>query len=220
MQWYVKLYRETIFSEIWSKPPEWYKIWSWILISARYEDGNENIPKWCVLTNYDYISQQIFIKKRVIENCIKWLKESEMVVVHKRSRLVLIEVKNWDRFQTTSGTRTEHERSTNGAPSGTIIQEGRKKKEERNNIYIWATRSEVLQELNNLVKYWNDNFKENRKVTPNLEQVYLWVRKKYAKEDISQALLKYRDEKIKWDPKFWLDPLRFLTQRNWFATYL
>jgi hypothetical protein len=62
---------------------------------------------------------------------MRWLKESDMVVVHKRSRLVLIELKNWGTYQTTSGTQTEQERSRNGAGSGTIIKERRKKKEER-----------------------------------------------------------------------------------------
>jgi hypothetical protein len=34
-----------MFSEIWAKPAEWYKIWNWILLNARYENGNDNIPK-------------------------------------------------------------------------------------------------------------------------------------------------------------------------------
>lgn len=217
MQWYIKLHRETIFSEIWSKPPEWYKIWNWILISSRYEDGNNNVPKWCVLTNYEYISQQTFIKKRVIENCMRWLKESGMVVVHKRTRLVLIEVRNWDRFQTTSGTQTEHERSTNGDASGTIIEERRKKKEE---LYIWATRSEVIVELNNVIIFWNSKFKEKRRVTEDLKKEYLKVRKTYSKEDIETALQEYYEKKKDSELQYRLDPIRFFTQRNWFKTYL
>ena len=152
MEWYIKLHRETMFSEIWSKPAEWYKIWSWILLNARYENWNENIPKWCVLTNYDYISQQTFIKKRVIENCMRWLKESGMVVVHKRTRLVLIEVKNWDDYQSGSGTQTEHKRNTNGDEGDTIIQERRKKKEEIVSKETELKLKPVTQDINNLIQ--------------------------------------------------------------------
>lgn len=129
MEWFIKLHRKTLLSEIWEKPPEWFKVWSWLLMNVRYNTISNNIQKWCILTKYDYISQQCSVKTRTVENCFRWLKESEMVVVRKRSRFVLIEVINWDSFQDDSGTKTEQRGSWGGRDSGTIIKEGRKKKE-------------------------------------------------------------------------------------------
>ena len=94
-------------------------------------------------------------------------------------------------------------------------------KEKRNTeTYIWATRSEVIEELNKIIVYWNDIWKEKRKVTLNLEEAYLKARRDYSKEDIKQALSLYIKEKKDTERQYRLDPLRFFTQKNWFITYL
>ena len=97
------------------------------------------------------------------------------------------------------------------------IQETRNKKQE---TYIWATRSEVIEELNKIIVYWNDIWKEERKVTAKLEEAYLKARRDYSKEDIKQSLWLYIKEKKDTERQYRLDPLRFFTQKNWFITYL
>lgn len=215
---FVKLDRGIGESQIWEKPSDWLKIWIWLLKEARYSKPTDAIPLWCILTNYKYIEGFCRVSYKSIENCMRWMKLEGMVVVQKRNRLVLIELQNWERFQTSSGTGRELQGVWQEFGSSTIIVE--RKKERKKEVYIWANRSEVLEELNKIIMHWNNTWSEKRIITEKLQEVYLKVRKTYSKDIITKALTTYKEEKIDTDRQYRLDPLRFFSQSNWFLTYV
>ena len=218
-KWAIQLSRSIYDSEIWRKPSDWLKIWIYILWNVNFKDNND-FKRWENFFRYEIISLECWVSYNTVVKCIKYLKSATQVQVEKTTRGAIISVTNYDKYQdldnygNTEATQKQHRsnRSTN-----TIIEEWKKEKKE--NIYIWATRSEVLEELNNIIIYWNDTWKEERKITPKLQEAYLKVRRDYPKDDIKIALKKYTERK-KNQPDYLLDPLRFFTQKNWFITYL
>lgn len=100
------------------------------------------------------------------------------------------------------------------------LKEREREKEREKNIYSWASRSEVLEELHTITKWWNETWNEQRQVTQALQEVYLKVRKKYTKEEIRQSLKVYHEEKKDTERQYRLDPIRFFSQKNGFITYL
>lgn len=218
MQWFIKTHRRILESQIWEKPSDWFKIWSYLLLSARYMDDREDIPLWSILTTYKNIEINCNVSYDTVYNAMQWLKVQGMVQVQKRNRKVLIQLKNWEKYNGGTGTETTKVQNKYEISTDTIIEEG--KKVRKKEIYIWATRSEVIIELNNFITYWNKNFKIERKITPHLENDYLWVRKKYPKDDIAKALQRYIDKKKWWPTEYELTPRTFLTQNNWFTSYL
>ena len=53
---YVKLYRKSIESDIWRKPPLYWKIWSFILMKAQHQDFG-NVPRGAVRTTIDELCE-------------------------------------------------------------------------------------------------------------------------------------------------------------------
>lgn len=219
-KWAIQLSRSIYDSEIWRKPSDWLKIWIYILWNVNFKDNND-FKRWENFFRYEIISLECWVSYNTVVKCIKYLKSATQVQVEKTTRGAIISVTNYDKYQDLDNygnTEATQKQDKSNRSTNTIIEEWKKEKKET--IYIWASRSEVLEELNNIIIYWNDTWKEERKVTPKLQEAYLKVRRDYPKDDIKLALKKYTDRKKK-EPDYLLDPIRFFTQsKNWFVTYL
>ena len=219
-KWAIQISRSIYDSEIWHKPSDWIKIWIYLLWNVNFKDNND-FKRGENFFRYEIIALDCGVSYNTVVKCIKYLKLATQVQVKKTTRGAIISVCNYDKYQKLDNygnTEATQKQDKSNRKVNTIIEESKNEKKE---IYIWATRSEVLEELKNIITYWNGKFKEDRKVTPDLESAYLWVRKKYAKDDISRALWNYTKEKLKTEEQYWLDPMRFFTQKkNWFITYL
>lgn len=214
----IQISRSIYDSDIWRKPSDWLKIWIYILWNVNFKDNND-FKRWENFFRYEIISLECWVSYNTVVKCIKYLKLATQVQVKKTTRGAIISVTNYDKYQdltnygNTEATEKQH-RSNRG--TNTIIEEWKNERMK----YIWATRSEVIEELNKIIVYWNDIWKEERKVTLKLEEAYLKARRDYSKEDIKQALSLYIKEKKDTERQYRLDPLRFFTQKNWFITYL
>ncbi len=92
----------TIFdSEIWWKPAEWLKIWIYIIWNVNYQDSRL-FPRWSNFFQYSDVARECNCSYRTVENCLKYLKVVEQIWIKKTARGVVIDVKNYDLYQSIS----------------------------------------------------------------------------------------------------------------------
>ena len=77
MQGWVKLQRSILQQEIWAKPPEYYKIYSYLVVSVDRISGE-------FYTNYQTISETCGIKKTIVDHFFRWAKETWLLATQKR----------------------------------------------------------------------------------------------------------------------------------------
>jgi len=208
-EWYDDINTKVLFIHLLLKANWKGKEWRW-----------EFIERWSFITSYQKLSDETGLSLQQIRTSINKLKSTGEITYLWQASNSLIKLNKYDEYQTSNtldNTLATNEQQTSNKRVTTTNKYNKEKKE---TIYIWATRSEVLEEINNIVIYWNETWKEERKVTPKLQEAYLKVRRDYPKDDIKIALKKYTERKKK-EPDYLLDPIRFFTQsKNWFITYL
>ena len=69
MQGWVKLQRSILQQEIWAKPPEYLKIYTYLVVSVDRISGE-------FYTNYQTISETCGVKKTVVDHFFRWAKET------------------------------------------------------------------------------------------------------------------------------------------------
>lgn len=85
----------------------------------------------------------------------------------------------------------------------------------------WQDYDTVKQELEDVIKYWNKIFKENRKTTPDLVKAYYTIREWYSNTDVETAFRNYIEAKEDAELQYRLTPIKFLKQKNnWLVSYL
>lgn len=95
---YILLARKTMESEIWMKPPEWFKIWVFILLRASYEDGL--FPRGTNFINWEMVKSSIpHITKSQYNKCINYLKRGNQITTRKTTRGNVITVVNYGKYQ-------------------------------------------------------------------------------------------------------------------------
>jgi len=216
MEWYIKLHRKLLD---W----EWYDdintkiLFIHLLLKANHKDKKWRgitIYPWETLTGRISLSEELWLSQQKIRTSLNKLKSTNEITIKTTNKYSIIKLCNWEEYQQNNQQSTQQ--ATSKQPTNNHKQEWKEWKE----IYIWASRSEVIQELEKILEHWNSVWKEKRKKTKDLENVYLSVRKKYSKEDIQQAYIQYIEEKKDVEKQYRLDPYRFFKQKNWFITYL
>jgi len=131
--WYFRTHRSIFISEIWLKPAEWLKIWLYIIWNVNYQDSNL-FPRWSNFFQYDEIARNCNCSYKTVENCLKFLKDRKQVGVKKKTRGVVLDVKNYELYQSNSdddreqvGEQTGNRQETG---SGTINKETNNSKKE------------------------------------------------------------------------------------------
>lgn len=92
--------------------------------------------------------------------------------------------------------------------------------EDKTSINIKKDKENYNEQLEKIIEYRNNIFKEKRQVTVDLLKAYKNLRKKYTKEDFSKWFKEYCKKKVNEDKQYLLSPISFLTQKNWFISYL
>jgi len=137
--WAIQLSRSIFESEIWNKPPEWLKVWIYILCRVNFSDTKQ-FKRWEQFFQYDNIAMWCWVKYKTVVNCVKFLKERIQIEVRKSSRGAIIKVNNYDKYQNlsnygkTEGTQKEDKGNTEG---NTIREEGKKEKKEKKVMKIF-----------------------------------------------------------------------------------
>lgn len=121
---YIKLARRSIESDIWRKPPLYWKIWTYILMRAYYED-TDNLKKGELLLTIDelieagsyYIGyRKIKPSRRQIVNVLNYLRKprerstnSNMIVSTKVTHGLLVKVLKYRLYQSSETYEGYHE---------------------------------------------------------------------------------------------------------------
>jgi len=132
---YIVLARQILESDIFFwKPPEWLKIWIYILLKVQYQNGR-HFARGTEYFNWEEDKRNLKgITKHQWYHCIEFLRKERMVATQKTTRGNIIKVLKYDTYQnaalykseTKSEARAKQKRST----SDTILKElkkGRKK---------------------------------------------------------------------------------------------
>lgn len=219
--WAFQISRSIYDSDIWMKPPEWLKVWIYLLWRVNFEDNNL-FKRWENLFNYQVIAIECWVSYNVVNKCINFLKLAKQVSTRKTTRGVVLVINNYDEYQNLTNYRqnqskTEAKQKQN--ESYTITEQWNNK---TNKEYIscdWIIRDDILSEMRSFINTWNDRLKEDRKITDKLETEYLSMRKKYTVEDLRKAFTWYYEKK-KESKEYRISPLAFIKQPNWIPNYL
>ena len=93
------LSRQLINSEIWNKPPEYLKIFLYILLKVNHEDKLH--PRG---SNFFNFSQEIIpgVSRAQVDHFLRWAcsESAKMIAKQKTTRGIILKVNNYDKFQT------------------------------------------------------------------------------------------------------------------------
>jgi len=133
---YIKLYRSLSDSDIWYKPAWWFKVWSYILMTVKYED-NHICKKWENFFTADQIYngcnlRQDGVKKRTIYDLLDSLQASDMIRKRKTTRGIFISVLNYAKYQDqknlSTDSQTDNQPTDYRLATESITKEGKNKK--------------------------------------------------------------------------------------------
>jgi len=129
---WIKLYRKLLDNDIfYSKPAEWLKIWLYILLKVNYADSK--LPKgsdffrtpWKDITNQN---SEAKITKWQWHECIRYLKQTNIITTTKTTRGNIIKVLQYSLYQnedtTPTNTKPTHQPRQNQHETNTINKEG------------------------------------------------------------------------------------------------
>jgi len=91
-------------SDIWMKPPEWLKVWIYLLWRVNFDDNNL-FKRWENLFNYQVIAIECWVSYNVVNKCINFLKSAKQVSTRKTTRGVVLVINNYDEYQNLSNYR-------------------------------------------------------------------------------------------------------------------
>jgi len=202
-EWYDDINTKVLFIHLLLKANWRNKKWRWI-----------NIHRWEYLTSLETLKNETGLSIQNIRTAFTKLELTHEVTRKSHTTFTVVKLNNYDKYQKTNTQLTNDQQTTNKRLTTT------NKNNKNNNIYIWASLDLVLIELDKIINYWNNIFKENRKVTIDLKEAYKKARKSYSKEDIQVSIERYVEAKKDCEKQYRLDPLRFFKQNNWFKTYL
>lgn len=118
--WYIKITRQLLWSEIMLKPPEWFKIWLVILMKCNYED-NGIYKRGQLVTKYSFLAEECWVSRETVKWFISWAKATTLLTPYQLKRGVRIVVTNYDKYQS-NPTPTP-------LPTPLAINKGRRKEE-------------------------------------------------------------------------------------------
>ncbi len=167
----ILLSRQIMTSEIWRKPPEWLKIFFYILLKVNHK--NELYPRGSNFFNFsDQKPDGVTLNQ--IYKFLSWARSEKVQILatQKSTRGVVIKVNNYDRYQTLDNYYRQDTQQDNGRTaaeqrqdSGRTINKNERMKECNNNIIS-------LKEKKGKTKRIKKEF-----IPPTLEEI-----KKYCQE--------------------------------------
>ena len=152
---YIKLFRQSIKSDIWTKPPLYWKIWNFILLRANYQDG-ETAGRGEFITDIEELRdagtyfvgfRKVRPTARQIRRILDYLSgksersangntNGRMIDLMKVKNGMLIKVLKYDVFQSSEqhegNNERSHERTTNGSRTVNPLSINKRNKEIKN----------------------------------------------------------------------------------------
>lgn len=105
----IVLARKIIDSDIFlNKPDKWFKIWTFILLSANYKDI-KNFKRGEVFTTYSEICSYTKATRNEVDHCIRWLKQATQITTRKATRGLYINVVNYNVYQKLNNYKSDTE---------------------------------------------------------------------------------------------------------------
>jgi hypothetical protein len=150
----ILLARQILSSGIWRKPPEYLKIFIYILLKVNHKD-NKLFPRGSNFFNFTTELDEISgVTKNQVYDFLRWAKseKADLLTTQKTTRGVVIKVNNYDTYQEMENYKLQHkfQDSSNTAPTqlqndSNTINNNERMKECNNNIFIKPTLAEVTQ---------------------------------------------------------------------------
>lgn len=92
--------RQIIESEIFfNKPDKWFKIWFYLVNRANHKDCKQFKRGACFM-KYEWIAEATKATRNEVDHCIRWLKSAKQIATQKATRGFIVNVLNYDKFQT------------------------------------------------------------------------------------------------------------------------
>lgn len=196
--WAIQISRSIFDSDIWHKPPEWLKIWLYILWNVNFKDSND-FKRWENFFRYEVIAVECKCSINTVNKCIKFLKEAGQIQNRKTTRGAIITVNKYDIYQDLSNYgRIEAVQKQNRSSTGTntIIEEwknvkmkellSKESKPQKTFSFDFVSLDQKIYKNNKeFIDLW-DSFKEMRKkikapLTEKAEEILLrkWISYNY-----------------------------------------
>lgn len=171
---YVKLWRKSLESSIFTNPTLWY-FWCWCLMKAAHKETKTTINyKELILQPGQFVfgrnkaSAELAITEQTIRTCLSALKSTSRLTIKSTNRYSIITIVNWHSYQG-NGKTTNHQinqqinqQLTSSQPATNHIQEGIKNVKKKT-LSLDSTEYKLADLLLELITKRNPNHKQ-----PNL----------------------------------------------------
>jgi len=154
---YILLSRKILKSDIWRKPPEYLKIFLYILLKVNHEGGM--FPRGSNFFNFTD-EKPSGVTKDQIYKFLAWARQEDVNILatQKATRGVIIKVNNYDLYQTAENYKRQNKKQDNGNTPATQRQDN------GNTI----NKKERKEEINNII---NIEEKTKKFIPPTLEEI-------------------------------------------------
>lgn len=130
--------RQTIESDIFHKPAEWFKIWFYIIQKVNHKD-NHLFKRGENLFVYQRVSFDCSVTPSSVDHFVRWAKSAGQLATRKATRGIVISVLNYNKFQTLlnyksgteSGTESDLSAGQGQNKSGTINKNDKTNKNDK-----------------------------------------------------------------------------------------
>ena len=194
--------RQTIDSDIfYNKPDKWFKIWFYLVNKTNHKD-NKQFKRGSSFLKYEWIMEKTKATKNEVAHCIKWLKSATMIATAKATGGFIVNVLNYNTFQTLENYKSDSKSDRSGNTEAT-------QKQHRSDTIYKNDKNERIKEKkkNNIAKeifdYWNglfhDTHLEIKKLT-DARKRKINTRTEESSFDYKEIFQKVVDSKFLTDP--------------------
>ena len=198
--------RQTLDSDIFfNKPDKWFKIWFYLINEVNHKD-NKLFPRGSCFMKYDWIIRKTKATKNEVAHCIKWLKSATMIATAKATGGFIVEVLNYNTFQTLESYKKKAKATAKATATAT------QKQHKSDTIYKNDKNEEEIKEIKEVRNQVSASLKEKPKAN-NIEfdqELLSWHgvdddiiedwEKRFPNIDVPVELMKIR-EHFKRNPK-------------------
>lgn len=186
----ILLSRHIMQSEIWRKPPEWLKIFLYILLKVNHKNGLFERG-----SNFFNFSEErpTGVSYNQVREFFRWAtnEKIQFCTKQKTTRGVIVKVNNYDRYQTLDNYYKQDEKQN----------ENKTDTKQTQNRHTMINKNERMKECNNIISM-EKRKKEKTFIPPTLEEIKKYCAERNNNVDPQKffdyyAVLKWKDSKGK-----------------------
>jgi len=142
---WISLHRKILQSPIFNKPPEYFKVWIYLLLNVDHQNG-------IGFFSWNTIKSECRVTNEQLKKCFSFLEKEQMITRKKMPRGVEITILNWDKYQHNERQKTTPTTTPTITPTTTPT----------------TTPTEIGNEINNNAGFQKQkNLKDTNKDTNN-----------------------------------------------------